>query len=182
MEDELFKAGQLNHIIWIIYAYISYLGKGIAARRCLEDSSRSEFDAVDHSDFLNWLASSSRSASSTPQQEHAELPALSKKRSHELSNSSNGFNVFSVAPTNTSDQGTNRTKRVRYTSKETPPCLRCRIIKKKVCNAVLYLCNVTNADSAMNWSLAVIVQTRVTKMRMIFGRFLVVSEVTCEIW
>lgn len=106
------------------------LGKANTARRCLEDSSRSEFDAVNHVEFLKWLASSSRSASNTPQQEHAELPASSRKRGHD---SKDGFHTFSVAlPGHSSGGNTSRIKRVRYVSKETPPCLRCRVLKKKV--------------------------------------------------
>ncbi|KUJ17295.1 uncharacterized protein LY89DRAFT_684376 [Mollisia scopiformis] len=111
---------------------LSEAGKASVARRSLEDSSRSEFDAVDHGEFLRWLASTSRSASNTPQQEHAELPISNKKRTRD---SADGFHVFSVAISETSSaHSTSHTKRVRYTSKESPPCLRCRILKKK-CDA-----------------------------------------------
>ncbi|CZR56777.1 uncharacterized protein PAC_06666 [Phialocephala subalpina] len=94
-------------------------GKASTARRCLEDSSRSEFDAVDHEEFLRWLAASPRSATNTPRQEHALLPVTSRKRTGE---DSDGFHVFSVTPpVRSSGTSPSRTKRCDGSD----PCSHC---------------------------------------------------------
>jgi hypothetical protein len=94
-----------------------------------------EFPELDFATRDVSLVSLTEPKRSTEEVVYAESSVdLTKKRQYGLTD---GFGVFratlsKVAETSPDAAGAHRSKRLRTSEKERPPCLRCRILKKKV--------------------------------------------------
>ncbi|PVH76537.1 hypothetical protein DL98DRAFT_291278 [Cadophora sp. DSE1049] len=109
---------------------ISRAGKSEAAIEYLRNAPGSHFQTVAHNDFKRWLES--EIPLSPAIQDKAAKNLYSKKR--KFPDSDDGFHVFSASSQNSSpDPSSARSKRIRTDGGEKHPCLRCRILKKKVC-------------------------------------------------
>ncbi len=106
-------------------------GKLEAARKCLETPSDSEFKVVKRGEFLRWLSDNDSSTTTPPADEIGFLAGTNKR-------SNLGDVDFSIDGDVLVDGDSvevslkNRSKRRRLVDKEIPPCLRCRILKKRV--------------------------------------------------
>jgi len=107
-----------------------FSGKSQRAYRYLREAPRSHFESVTRDQFFQWL-NPGLHTSRTSQ-------VCSPKRATDLLDS--GFHVFPAAGTSESascrrvitQRASSSLKRPRTDSNEKPPCLRCKILKKRV--------------------------------------------------
>ncbi|KAH7324047.1 hypothetical protein BKA65DRAFT_511966 [Rhexocercosporidium sp. MPI-PUGE-AT-0058] len=106
---------------------ISKTGNWEAALQYLQNIPESHFQRVTRQDFVQWLDSDI--ATSPVMLENAANGKSSRKRKGQDSNDS--YHAFSASSQNSSPDPSIRSKRLRTDGSEKPPCLRCRILKKK---------------------------------------------------
>ncbi len=116
------------------------IGRTDASHRYLKEAPAPAFVDVKPEEFTNWLSISARKASDQFSRAEKDLATLLNGRT-QLFGTGNAVHVFPVTP-DVSPPGEdydNSTelphKRPRIAEKDKPPCLRCRILKKKVRNS-----------------------------------------------
>lgn len=144
---------------------IPNLGKESAVRRYIQHAPQSDFDAIDRESFMRWF---SGTASEQPLEFTQQPPQIS---GFQAINAPNNRSV-PTRPRDSSPPETtlNRAKRPRIADNERPPCLRCKILKKRV-GFSLHLLSTTYPCSAIPLTSVITVQGRVSKTKTIFGRF-----------
>jgi len=107
-----------------------------ASRRYLKETPNPAFVNVQPEEFISWLSINERKTSD--QFNRAEMDLVSSLNSRsQFFGAGDAFHVFPVIPDvssrEDSEHSTERPhKRPRIAEKDKPPCLRCRILKKKV--------------------------------------------------
>jgi len=113
------------------------IGRTDASHQYLKEAPGPAFVDVKPEEFTNWLSISERRASDQFNRAEKDLATLLNGRT-QFFGSGNALHVFPVTPDVSphSEDNENFTerphKRPRIAEKDKPPCLRCRILKKKV--------------------------------------------------
>jgi hypothetical protein len=115
-----------------------FVGRTDASHRYLKEAPCPAFVDVKTDEFTNWLSISERKASDQFNRAEKDLATLLNGRT-QFYGTGDALHVFNVTPnvsppSEDSENSTERPhKRLRIAEKDKPPCLRCRILKKKVC-------------------------------------------------
>lgn len=112
-------------------------GKANAARRYIQHAPQSDFNAVDRTIFMQWFNGEEISAPMPPPVPITPVaaPAPVQTSGFQAINAPSAMLQGHIRPREQSPPSvasSNRNKRPRITENDRPPCLRCKILKKKV--------------------------------------------------
>jgi hypothetical protein len=129
---------QIRYVPYSHLAYYIYFpsGRTDASRRYLKEMPSPAFLSVKHEDFMNWLSNDERVTSDQFNRAEMDLVSSLNRRS-QFFGAGDAFHVFpATSEVSSHDDSVDSTprphKRLRISEKDKPPCLRCRILKKKV--------------------------------------------------
>jgi hypothetical protein len=117
---------------------ISFAGKADSARGYLRSPPISAFQTVQHDEFLRWIDARDKPLTHISPPSISNLHVQLSQRPHFPRDQASVVPITLTrehSPTDDSAQLSSlshRPKRIRTAAKEKPPCLRCKVLKKKV--------------------------------------------------
>lgn len=159
-------------------------GKWESARRYIQHAPRSDFDAVNREEFMAWIEIRSLPARSilndfvsrtsnnmTPQNVRPQQLRVTSHGSPSNTSQRQNRGVIRSREESPAGSVSHKSKRPRTAENEKSPCLRCKILKKRV-RYLKTRCpqHKLTIPSVTRWNNAAIVQSKASITRVTFGK------------